>query len=241
MRVNSSPSTRAPTVDDGELHAILDEFRPYLRAPEFTRADRENAKRRLTELQVSSSIQKYILAIIGWNRAEIRDVGHLAREEGLREGLALAARYLGPDNRGGPTFNVLASAKSESAGEKTMGDDIKIGRDAVNSAVGSHARFSARDVSSYKQEVDSSSMDDELKTFLKQVRDAIESAELSEADAQDARDDLAKLSDELEKPVKNPGRLSRLWGNLKAIAPTVSAALSAAASVAKLLEASHSH
>ena len=64
----------------------------------------------------------------------------------------------------------------------------------------------------------------------------LDTAALPPGDDEDAVDDLAKFTAEMEKPEKDPGRIRKLWGALKDGAPTVAAVLSSAASIAKLLQ-----
>lgn len=118
-----------------------------------------------------------------------------------------------------------------------MGDDnINIEGDAIGAAIGSHVRLNARDITAYKQLVDQSlTLDEDLKRALKEAREALESEDLSQADKGDAADDLGKLTDELQKPEKDVGRVRRLWNSIKDIAPPVASILSSAASLAKML------
>lgn len=117
-----------------------------------------------------------------------------------------------------------------------VGDKINIGGDAIGAAVGSHASLRAHDITTYKQVVDQSlTLDEDVKRALKEAREALEKADLSEADKGDATDDLGKLTDELQKPEKDVGRVRRLWNHIKDIAPPVASILSSAASLAKML------
>lgn len=123
-----------------------------------------------------------------------------------------------------------------------MGDKFEVKGDVVGSALGRRARAEVGDINVYKQAVDQSSgLDDELKNVLKQARDAIEEAGLSETDKADITEDLAKLTAELEKPEKDPGLVRRYWNRIKEIAPTVSALLGSAVSIAKLLSGEAPH
>jgi hypothetical protein len=117
-----------------------------------------------------------------------------------------------------------------------VSDRIEIKGDAIGSAVGAGARVRARDISVYKQTVDqSSNIDDELKRLLKEARDAIELAELGEADKADATEDLGKLTAELEKAEKDPGLVGRYFNRIKEVVPTVARLISSAKTVADLL------
>ncbi len=117
-----------------------------------------------------------------------------------------------------------------------MGDKFEVKGDVVGSALGRRARVKAGDINVYKQAVDQSSgLDDELKNVLKQAREAIESAGLSEVDKADVAEDLDKLTVELEKPEKDSGLVRRYWNRIKEVAPTVAALLGSAVSIGKLL------
>lgn len=105
--------------------------------------------------------------------------------------------------------------------------------------VGNHVRI--RDINVFKQHVAGlEGLDTELKAKLAEARDVLEGLTLNDAAKSDAADDLGKLAEELAKPdkEKDEGRIRRLWGNIKALAPTVAAILGAAASVAKIVTGS---
>jgi hypothetical protein len=114
-------------------------------------------------------------------------------------------------------------------GEQHMGDNIEIG------AFGPGASFTARDVTVYKQTVDRSTLDDEVKEKLKQAADEVGKLDLSEANKNDAADDLGKLTNELQKPEPEGSRVKHLLNHIKEIAPTVATILQTAETVAKYL------
>jgi uncharacterized protein YjbI with pentapeptide repeats len=71
-----------------------------------------------------------------------------------------------------------------------MSNHAEVHGDAIGSAVGS-GTVNARDITVYKNAVDGSSrLDNDIKQKLKEARDAIENAELSDADKADVIDDL---------------------------------------------------
>ena len=116
-----------------------------------------------------------------------------------------------------------------------MSNHVEVHGDAIGSAVGS-GTVNARDITVYKNAIDSSSrLDHGIKQKLKEARDAIENAELSDADKADVLDELSKLTAELEKPEQDAGRVQRYWNHIKEVAPTVASILASAASLAKLL------
>jgi hypothetical protein len=94
----------------------------------------------------------------------------------------------------------------------------------------------ARDITLYKNVVDSSTrLDNNVKQKLQEAREAVENAELSDADKADVIDDLNKLTAELDKPEQDDGRVQRYWNRIKEVAPTVAQILASAASLAKIL------
>ena len=116
-----------------------------------------------------------------------------------------------------------------------MGNKTEVYGDAIGSAFDS-GTVNTRDIIVYKNAVDGSPrLDNDIKQKLKEAREAIENANLSDADKRDVIDDLNKLTAELQKPGKDESRVQRYWNNIKAVAPTVAAILSTAASLAKLL------
>jgi hypothetical protein len=108
-------------------------------------------------------------------------------------------------------LTAISSSAAASGGKAVMGDDIKITGDVTGSAVGSSASFKGRDVSSYKSAVQSSSIENDTKAVLIRAKEQLEAEKLPPGEAEDASDDLAKLTAELEKPQKDAGRIAKLW------------------------------
>src|SRR5665213_1759594 len=100
-------------------------------------------------------------------------------------------------------------------GSNHMGDKISIGGDVTGGAVGSHAKVRARDITSYKQVVGGLGLEGDLTRKLVEARELLETLGLAEDDKNDAADDLGKLAEELQKPVQEPGRVQRLWNQIK--------------------------
>lgn len=122
--------------------------------------------------------------------------------------------------------------------ELVMGDKQDIRGDVIGSAVGSGATVTAHDITVYKQSVDRSpSLAEDVKAKLKQAREAVEKAGLSESDKADLLDDLAKLTAELEKPTRDPSRVRRFLNRIEEISSTVGKIISSAASISSLLGA----
>ena len=232
-------------MDDGDLFDIAEEFLGFIRLERFTREDRKFAKAKLEELGLKGPASRIVLTLISAVQMEMKDATAKIREECFQENMAIALKLIGASKSSGMSvINTLdVSAKtsaeatlvSEATGEKTMGDKIRIEGPVQNSAVGSSAKFKARDVNAYIGEVDRSSIDEEIKVVLKQARQAVEAADLPPGDKEDLEDDLGKLSAEMEKPEKDAGRVQKIWNRIKEIAPPIAAILSASASLSKLL------
>ncbi|MGF1582992.1 MAG: hypothetical protein ACFCD0_27035 [Gemmataceae bacterium] len=77
--------------------------------------------------------------------------------------------------------------------------------------------------------------EDELKQKLKEAREEVEKTSLPDEDKADVVDDLVKLAKEFNKPQPEESRVRRFWNQIKSIAPTVSAILSGAVAIAKLI------
>jgi len=129
-----------------------------------------------------------------------------------------------------PAFIVNITGSSETV----QGDRIEVRGDVVGSALGRRAQAEARDINVYREAIERSALDAELKRVLLAAREALECEELSVDDKNDALDDLNKLAQELDK---GPGttRVQRLWNRIKEIAPTAASILASAASISKLL------
>jgi hypothetical protein len=120
-----------------------------------------------------------------------------------------------------------------SIGGGNVGNKTEVHGDAIGSAFGS-GTVNARDIIVYKNAVDSSArLDNDIKQKLKEARESIERADLSDADKADAVDDLNKLTDALVN--KDDSRVQRYWNRIKEVAPTGASILASAASLAKLL------
>ena len=49
---------------------------------------------------------------------------------------------------------------------------------------------------------------------------------------EDAVGEMKKLKDELEKPIKDEGRIQKIWKRIKEVAPPVASILASAATIA---------
>jgi len=140
----------------------------------------------------------------------------------------------GPATSGTPLTVVAGQGSSVQIGDR-MGDEINIAGDVTGSAVGSGAALWARDITVFKNTVDNStSLSPEVKQTLSRARDILEAEVIPSADKEDAADALGKLTEELQKPQRDPGRLKRLWENVKGIAPSAASALSSSVELAKI-------
>jgi len=130
----------------------------------------------------------------------------------------------------------VAKQKNKESGSH----DIRVGGDAIASALGAGAEVNAGDITVTKRGVDQSwGMDAEALQAFKQAEIEIGRADLSAGDSTDAKDDLAKLKDVLEKREPDVGRARRLFKHIQEIAPTAAAILSAVVSITKLLSLNH--
>lgn len=119
--------------------------------------------------------------------------------------------------------------------ENKHGDNIRVGRDAIGSALGREAVSISRDINVFKEAVHRSSLQEDVKNAFIAASEEVAKMELSERSKKDVLDDLKKLEEEVASSDRDQSRMRRLWENIKAIAPTVAAGLSAAASIAKLI------
>jgi hypothetical protein len=118
------------------------------------------------------------------------------------------------------------------------GDNISIGGNVTGSAVGSHASVKARDIVTQIQR--SGLLGDDIGQAFARAAEELDKLKLAEGEKEDIADDLAKLKKELEKQTKDGDRIKTIWGRINGIASTVAAALSAAASIGKIVLASGS-
>lgn len=128
-------------------------------------------------------------------------------------------------------------------GEQHMGDKFHLKNNNIaGSAIGAGAIAVVGNITAYQTLVDQSTkLDNDVKSKLKQARDAIEQAGLNAADKKDVLDDLGKLTDEMGQNAPEAGRVQRLWKRIKEIAPAASTILAAAVSIGKLIGMAHGH
>jgi hypothetical protein len=120
-------------------------------------------------------------------------------------------------------------------GGQHVGDKINIAGDNIGGAVGRSAAVIARDITVFKQMLDSSAhLDQDLREKLFKAREEVERTSLSPEDKQDVTESLKRLAIELNKPQQDASVIRRFWNRVKEIAPTVAAILSSAVAVAKL-------
>lgn len=102
-------------------------------------------------------------------------------------------------------------------------------------SVGDGNHVFIQDVKVLKSGIDASQhLGAETKELLKLAIDAIEDAKVDDKDKQDAKEDLQKLSDELQGE-KKPGRISRLITRLGEIVPPAAAILKGGQEIAGIL------
>jgi len=117
------------------------------------------------------------------------------------------------------------------------GDRIEVQGDVIGSALGHGADSKSRDINIYKQAVDRSAIELEVKTALMEARAALEHTELSQDEKNDAIDDLNKLTQELGSGTPKPNRVQRFLSRIKEIAPLAASILESTASITKFLVA----
>lgn len=120
-------------------------------------------------------------------------------------------------------------------GNVQMGDNFHVNGNVTGSAIGSGATVNARDITAYNQLIETGIADDSLRSVLKQAREELERAELSDTDKGDAADELGKITEELQKPKPNGGRIQRAWTTIQGIVATVATILASAETIRKWL------
>jgi len=135
-------------------------------------------------------------------------------------------------------INLLAGESPRIALEDhSMDSEVTIGGNVIGSAVGSGSTVNARDITAFINTVDQTTdLKPELKRVLVEARKALESSSLAGADKDDAADDLGKLTDEIQRPEPQPGRIKRLFDGIKQLAPDVASILSSAAKIGELIK-----
>ena len=77
-------------------------------------------------------------------------------------------------------------------------------------------------------------VDSDAKQKLKEAREAIEKADLSDDEKKAVVEQLTRLADELSKRQKNVGRIQRSWRFIAGVTPTIGAILRSAETIGKL-------
>jgi hypothetical protein len=102
-------------------------------------------------------------------------------------------------------------------------------------SVGQGNRTVLKDVTIYKSDVDASStITTETKNLLKQSYDVIEAALVSDDDKNDAKENLQRLTDELEGE-KDPSRIARFIIRLGQVVPSAAAILKSGQEIANIV------
>lgn len=228
---------------DDEADALAHECCHYCQADEFTSEDRAAVRNRVAALRGTKMWGRTVVQIIERTRVAFREGSTATRQAAYSEAMAGALDLLNAANKGDTRVAVTATttSRSKSRSKSHMGDKIDIKGDVANSAVGSSASFRGRDVSSYKSAVQSSGIDSDLAAVLVRAKEQLDAEPLTDGDAEDASDDLAKLTAELQKPEQDSGRIAALWQRIKAVTPTVATILAGAASIAKIIQAVGGH
>jgi hypothetical protein len=127
------------------------------------------------------------------------------------------------------TFNINNSRE----GDQHVGDKINVRGNVIGSAVGSRASLMARDIVTQIQQ--SGLLGEDIQKAFAAAADALGALKAPEGTKEDVADDLAKLKKEMEKPTKDEGRIKTIWERINSVASTVATALSAAASIGKIV------
>ncbi len=103
-------------------------------------------------------------------------------------------------------------------------------------AVGQDNRVTLKDVTIYKSDVDASqTITSQTKNLLKQTYDVIEAANIPVDEKDDAKENLQKLTDELNGE-KTPGRISRFVIRLGQVIPAAAAILKGSEEIVELVK-----
>ena len=96
------------------------------------------------------------------------------------------------------------------------------GRDFTNVAAGKGASFKARDVTTFKTDVDQAgSMNPQIADLLKSGRDAIETWQQNDVVKSAVLQNYEQLATELAKPEPDKGALEVFWGGVKSVAASL--------------------
>jgi len=117
------------------------------------------------------------------------------------------------------------------AGDQHVENNI-VGRDAINSAIGSKASIKA---DSLDAQIQNSSLVNDVQGAFAAATIELAKLHLAEGDRSDVNDDLTKLKAELDKNPPDEKRIKTVWGRIQSVAPTVAAILSTLASLGKIV------
>jgi len=114
-------------------------------------------------------------------------------------------------------------------------NNIHIHGDVTNSTIGGGA-INARNIMAYKQQLDSSFRDQNVKSALLDARTRIETAPVSPADKTDAADTLGRITAEIQNSEPDREKLSGWLGILNEIVPTAVTALGGIKVIAEIIK-----
>jgi hypothetical protein len=222
---------------EDQLLIVQDEYRGLVQARVINRETYSAARNRLDEAKIPKNVTRVVFQLAQTARETLANLSQETLLGLMRRAIDMLQPVV-PSN----VVTVITSTTSESVSEtvsrsetrQIMGDDIRIGGNAINSAVGSAASFRARDVLSYSQALETTSIEPDLRVVLIRAKERLEAMNLPSGDAEDASDDLAKLTTELAKPTKDTGRIRQVFDRFAAIAEPVASLISSAATFAKI-------
>ena len=107
--------------------------------------------------------------------------------------------------------------------------------DNIGGTVGG-GTVNARDITVYKNSVEASTLEPELKAVLVKAREELEREKVTEADRNDVADSLGKLTEEMAKKEKDPGLVRRWVGRIRDIIPSIANVLTGAKIIHDLMQ-----
>lgn len=133
-----------------------------------------------------------------------------------------------------PTIHIHIGEAAMDVTKKTGGSTSVTVGNVTDSTVG--AIGTAKDIFVFSNHIDASGLSEELKRELKHARYRLDTLALEQEDKDDVADDLARLTEELQKPEaeRQEGRLKRYFLRIREIAPVIASGLSITASMLKI-------
>ena len=118
----------------------------------------------------------------------------------------------------GTTIHQLFAERIYSNQGDVMENVQKAGRDIVASAAGQNNAITVRDIATYNEEIDASSIDAELGAALKDGRKAIDGLTVDSDVMKSLIENYGNLTIELKKTTPNPSMVKVFWGAISLFA-----------------------